>query len=301
MKFDKQPITFEQQVELLIERGLVVEDKDKASFYLSHIHYYRFGSYAWSFVEDHQNHIFVKDTTFEQVLDLYIFDRELRLLMLDAIERIETSFRTQWSYHLSHTYGSHPHLNKRLLSDNAGYDKQCEKLQLALNRTDDSPIKHQLHKYDEEMPAIWVVCEVMSLGQLSYWYKNLRIEKDARTIAKAYGLHHKALNSYLHHLTTVRNLCAHHSRLWNREFTFKMKLPTKGNRDLLDSFNQKAEKQIYNTLVMTEYLVDRLSPNHHWKERLKALIDKHESTDLSTMGFPEGWLSLPIWKKKNEV
>jgi len=300
MKFSKQPISFEQQVELLIERGLVVEDKDKASFYLSHINYYRFGSYAWSFIEDHKNHVFVKGTTFEQVLDLYIFDRELRLLMLDAIERIETSFRTQWSYQLSHIYGSHPHLKKRLLSDTAGYDARYEKLKRELERTNDSPIKRQQHKYDEEMPAIWIICEVMSLGELSYWYKNLRIEKDARIIAKAYALHHKALNSYLHHLTTVRNICAHHSRLWNREFTFTMKLPTKGNRDLLNSLNKNAEKQLYNTLVMTEYLVDRLSPHHHWQERLKALIEKHDSIDLSAMGFPENWLSLPIWEGLNQ-
>ncbi|MEH6729852.1 MAG: Abi family protein [Pseudoalteromonas sp.] len=85
MQFPKAPITFAQQVDLLEDRGLVINDKESAAFYLSHINYYRLGTYWWSFIEDHQNHTFKSATTFEQVLNLYSFDRELRLLLLDAI------------------------------------------------------------------------------------------------------------------------------------------------------------------------------------------------------------------------
>jgi abortive infection bacteriophage resistance protein len=109
--FLKTP-SFEQQIGRLIERGLHVEDKQSAAAYLRHINYYRLGTYWWSFIEDHKTHAFIAGATFNQVLNLYVFDRELRLLLIDAIERIEVSLRTQWAFHLSKTYGSHAHLNK---------------------------------------------------------------------------------------------------------------------------------------------------------------------------------------------
>lgn len=294
MQFSKDSLTFEQQIERLIERGLHVEDKASATAYLSHINYYRLGTYWWSFIDDHEAHTFKAGATFNQVLNLYVFDRELRLLVLDAIERIEVSLRTQWAFHLSKKYGSHAHLDKDAFTRKFDHDDFIENLQKEIQRTSDKNIKKQAYKYKEPTPATWIICEVMSFGWLSRSYDAIGRRALRADISDTYKFKEIVLSSFLHHITTVRNICAHHSRLWNREFTFTMKLPTNGAPELLQSFNSHAPKQLYNTLVMCAYFMDIICPNHHWKKKLKALIEEH-NIDVTNMGFPTDWLESPIW------
>ena len=105
--FNKPPTTYAQQLALLMQRGMCVDDADRAAFYLQHLNYYRLGAYWLPFEADHGSHRFVAGTSFDDVLNLYIFDRELRLLLLDAIERFEVSVRSLWAYHLAHEHGPH--------------------------------------------------------------------------------------------------------------------------------------------------------------------------------------------------
>lgn len=110
MEFDKLAKTFEEQIDLLIERGLRVDDRDEAIHYLSQLNYYRLAAYCRPFEKSCDPHQFVEGSSFARILEHYLFDRELRLHVLDAIERIEVSFRTQWAYHISHQYGPHGYL-----------------------------------------------------------------------------------------------------------------------------------------------------------------------------------------------
>jgi len=297
MQFSKNSLSFEQQIERLIGRGLYVEDKKSATAYLSHINYYRLGTYWWSFIDDHETHIFKAGSTFNQVLNLYVFDRELRLLLLDAIERIEVSLRTQWAFHLSKIYGSHAHLDKEAFARKFDHQGFVDNLQKEIKRTSDKNIKKQAYKYDEATPATWIICEVMSFGWLSRGYDAIVRRSLRADISDTYNIKEIVLSSFLHHITTVRNICAHHSRLWNREFTFTMKFPTNGDPKLLQSFNSNKPKQLYNTLVMCAYLMDIISPNNHWKIKLKKLIENHD-INVGDMGFPTDWLERPIWAEK---
>jgi abortive infection bacteriophage resistance protein len=294
MHFPKDSLTFEQQIERLIERGLHVEDKASATAYLSHINYYRLGTYCWSFIDDHETHKFKVGATFNKVLNLYVFDRELRLLLLDAIERIEVSLRTQWAFHLSKKYGSHAHLDKEAFNKKFEHADFIENLQKEIRRTSDKNIKKQAYKYEDPTPATWIICEVMSFGWLSRAYDAIARRSLSMDIADTYSLNATILSSFLHHITSARNICAHHSRLWNRDFTITMKLPKNGDAKLLQSFNSNAPKQLYNTLVMCAYFMDIICPNHHWKKKLKSLIEDH-NIDVTDMGFPTNWLEQPIW------
>jgi abortive infection bacteriophage resistance protein len=294
MQFSKDSLSFEQQIDRLIERGLHVEDKQSATAYLSHINYYRLGTYWWSFIEDHETHTFKTDATFNQVLNLYVFDRELRLLLLDAIERIEVSIRTQWAFHLSKKFGSHAHLNKDAFTSKFAHNDFIDSLLKEIDRTSDKNIKKQAYKYKEHTPATWIICEVMSFGWLSRCYDGIGRRALRMDIADSYKLKEAVLSSFLHHITTVRNICAHHSRLWNRDFTFIMMLPTNGEEKLLTSFNPIANKQLYNTLVMCAYFMDTISLNHHWKKKIEILI-ADQNIDVSEMGFPVDWKKRAIW------
>lgn len=295
--YNKPVLTIQQQILQLQQRGMVIADTQSAAHYLSNINYYRLGEYWLNFESDHATHTFIQNTTFEQVLNLYIFDRELRLLVLDAIERVEVSVRSQYSYQLSHQYDSHPHLIANIYKTPSSYWDYKQALTQLIKEANASKevfAKHLLTKYTEPLPPIWATVEIMTIGQLSKWYENLAYSADRNRIARVFNMDETNLVSFLHHISTVRNLCAHHSRLWNRAFLFTFKLPRNRPANILTSLNTQAPKQLYNSLVMLAYLLDQAAPNHHWKVRLINLINQH-NINPSLMGFPLNWQNKPIW------
>ncbi|MCB1977707.1 MAG: Abi family protein, partial [Nitrosomonas sp.] len=141
-------------------------------------------------------------------------------------------------------------------------------------------------------------CELMTIGHLSRWIKNLRKPHDRQAIANTYQLDEKVLVSFLHHLTIVRNHCAHHGRIWNRRLTMKMRLPRRPVA-LMKEFNHdaRAHGQLYNTLVMLAFLLRCISPESLWRNKLIALINSCQQASVDMMGFPAGWQSLSLWKE----
>lgn len=293
--YTKPALTLDQQIYQLRNRGMVIDDIPLATHYLSQINYYRLTAYWLAFESDHTTHNFQPGTRFEHVLDLYIFDRELRLLVLDAIERIEVAIRTQLSFQLGHRYGTHPHLNSALFKQSWDHGKNVGQLQKDAQQSKEAFIQHLLTKYAEPLPPIWAAVEIMTLGQLSKWYANLKSGADRNLVAHNYDCDEINLVSFLHHLSIVRNLCAHHSRLWNREFTFTFKLPQRRPQHLVGNFNPQEPRRIYNTLVMLHYLMNHIAPGHHWRQRLLDMLNRH-SIDPTRMGFPNDWKTRAIWQ-----
>lgn len=167
-----------------------------------------------------------------------------------------------------------------------------------ISRSDELFIKHYQAKYHSpKEPPIWAVCEVMSLGLLSRWLKNLKPSDVCTAIAKNYQIAYPVLTGFIEHLVYLRNLCAHHSRVWNRKFTKTMQVPKTKPRQLIGNFNQDPAKQrnIYDTLVMLMHFLNIVSPAHHMKSRLKKLITTH-AINVVVMGFPNDWKKRDIWK-----
>jgi len=302
MKFDKPAKSFDEQLDLLIDRGLIVDDRDRALHYLKHLNYYRLEAYWLPFEESRNPHKFLANTRFEQILDHYLFDRELRLHVLDAIERIEVSLRSQWAYHLSLNYGSHAHtINSKGMRKNERWSRvNLADLKSHVDRSDDQFIKHFSEDYCDEFPPVWVSCEVMSLGLLSRFYSNLKASKVRQAMAATYQLDEQFLEGFMEHLSYVRNVCAHHSRLWNRHLTKKMPLPRGKPAGLRDNIfidtEHKTEHKIYNTLVLIQHIMTIICSNSHWAKSLDELIDKY-NIDIKRMGFPEDWKGLPLWQQ----
>ncbi|MDZ4164223.1 MAG: Abi family protein [Smithellaceae bacterium] len=301
MRYDKPPLSVDQQVDLLISRGMTVADRRQALRYLTHINYYRLRAYWLIYEEpgDVDTHRFKKGTRFEQALSLYIFDRKFRLLVLEAVERVEISFRTRFAYVLGNRYGSHPHLDAGLFKSASVHSQCLESLREEFKRSRETFIEHYKDKYRQpELPPLWAVCEIMSFGQLSMWFKNLQKRSDRQEIASVFQLNESVLSSFMHHLTHVRNLVAHHGRLWNRRLTITMTVPIRP-QEIAACFNIKADRNIYNTLVMLGYLLRLMSPGTTWIERVKQLIADNRLVDPSMMGFPPKWQELPIWSNKS--
>ncbi|MEL6499784.1 MAG: Abi family protein [Cyanobacteria bacterium J06623_1] len=296
VQFDKPHKSLSEQVSLLQSRGLIINDTQKAQYYLEHLNYYRLSAYWIPYFDGHEAKRFKSGATFEDVLNLYTFDRELRLLILDAIERIEVSIRAKWAYSLAETYGAHAHLDSSLFKNSQRWkhSKAVRALEVKVSKSQEEFIVHLRNKYDEKLPPLWAMVEIMTFGELSHWYAKLNRRKDRNAISRKYNIDETNMVSFLHHLNGIRNICAHHNRLWNSNFTITLKLPRNRPQEIVSNLNFQATRKLYNTLVFLAYLMDCTSPRHHWKERLIDLLDKHQ-IDVKKMGFPENYRNLSIW------
>lgn len=298
MKFTKPPLSIEQQIGLLQSRGMTIANPDRAARYLAHINYYRLRAYWMPFedtAERTDEHRFRAGTTFNEILTLYLFDRKFRLLVMEAVERLEISFRTRFAHELALKYGSHAHLDAALFRRTDLHRQLLDSLRGEIARSQETFIEHYRMTYDDpDLPPIWAICEVMTFGQLSIWFKNLKRRSDRNAIARIYAIDEVILGSFMHHLTHIRNLTAHHCRLWNRRLVFTMTIPALPV-ELAGMFNRRSDRNIYNTLVMLGYLLKLISIGTSWSVRMRRLIDKYVPDKTDFMGFPEGWRDLPMW------
>jgi len=196
---------------------------------------------------------------------------------------------------MAHHHGPHGYLDYGLAKSFSNWSKNIVCLQSELDRSDEQFIKHYKSEYSEpELPPVWAACEVMSMGMLSRWYAQLAPMQTRKAIAGSFDCDQQQFQGLLEHLTYLRNMCAHHSRVWNRRFTKTLPLPRSKPEGLSNQVNRAAERKLYNTLVLMLHLMDKISPHHHWRASLLSLIDKY-GVDVSAMGFPDLWRTLPIW------
>lgn len=283
---------------MLEKRGLKISDKQKAELYLSNISYYRLRAYTYPFQDNlNPDHTFKANITFEQILDSYVFDRELRLIVFDAIERIEVALRTQIIYHFALKYGSHWHEESTLYSDTELLRKDINTLNKELQRSSETFIRHYYSKYTSPLnPPAWMSLEVTSLGLLSKFYENLKMSDEKKQVAKHFGLLHPyILESWMHSFAHVRNICAHHGRLWNRSLSQTPKLPRQTAASFLSNRNINIYK-IYPVLSCMEYILNIISPQHRFAGRIKELLNRHPLFKPHYLGFPKDWEKEPLWK-----
>lgn len=248
------------------------------------------------------NHTFKTGTTFEQIKDLYVFDREFRLLIFDAIERIEIAFRAQLIYHYSLAHGTNwfedsdhfikPHFHSGFIA----------KLHQELRQTNEVFIRHYSSKYtDPQTPPAWMSLEIMSFGQLSKLFKNLKISAEKKSVSGHFNLHPYMLESWLESFSYVRNICAHHARIWNRTITVKPTIPKQyvgiWNKQPSSASHLQIGTKIYPLLNCMIYLLDTINPSSSFKNKFNELLKNHPSIPLNIMGFPEDWKTNPLWKQ----
>lgn len=195
---------------------MVFEDEPKALHLLQNISYYRLSGYWYPLLTDKQQHIFKPGSTFETAYNIYKFDSELRKLIIAEIEKIEVAVRTQTAYILSSQYGSYWFEDSSLFSNPVRHAKLLSKIDNEYSRSDEEFIKSFKSKYSNHFPPSWITMEITSFGTLSILYENLLPGKIKRSIAAYFGLADKVFASWLHSVVYVRNICAHHSRLWNK-------------------------------------------------------------------------------------
>ncbi|MBL1408710.1 Abi family protein [Sphingobacterium faecale] len=304
--YTKQAFTIVQQIAQLQERGLIVNESDDAEHYLSHISYYRLAGYWWPMQQDKVNHIFKPGSKFGDVIALYNFDRELRILLFDVIEKIEISLRTKLIYHLSHEFDPWWFQNFEIFQSAPDLVKTLSAIEEEIGRSKDTFIKEhkKKHKDDGRFPPAWKSLEQTSLGALSKLYGNLKnniISKDI--IAKEFGtVNHTYLPSWLQSISQIRNYCAHHSRLWNRNLPGSPKLLSNPPHAWIVDIPKSHEFQyLYIHLCCMKYLLNIVQPQNHFTPRLEGLFVKYPNIDPNALGMKENWQNEELWQYPNET
>lgn len=283
MKYEKPPTTIEQQIELLKSRGLIIDDEKRLGDYLKDISYYHLSSYFKFYQKDDNR--FLDNTSFDDVLRIYLFDNKLRSLLLGLLERIEQSFKCRLAYELSILKNnSHWFLNEEIFSDKKAHIEIMRILEEEVEKSkEELCIKHYFEKYSEPaLPPIWTLIEILSFGECVKISRKLIIAYRNK-IARTYGEDEKFIINWMHCLSILRNICAHHSRLWNREIVLT---PNKNHRKYASFFFDF--NRLFNYLVILQILLNKINPNSSWVDRLEGLI-KECKIDVGHMGFPKDW------------
>lgn len=310
--YNKTPLSFRDQVSLLKQRDLIIDNEPKAIDYLQEISYYRLSAYFLPYQKT--KNTFNPNTNFKQIIDTYSFDRELRLLVFDCIERIEVAIRTQMVYCMSiHYNDSHwqdnqnlfitPYYNKigNLVDPYSDFQSIISKAKTA--RTPEVFIKHYIDNYNKPSnPPSWMCLELLTMGELSHLYRGLKNNSDKKRIANFFDVHPTVFVSWLHTLTYVRNICAHHSRLWNRDLAIE---PEKLLKPVGNWVSKPFEnnKRMFYFICVLKYLITRANPGNSLKVKLQNLFKKYPTVPIQYLGIPSDgkgnaldWENEPIWK-----
>ena len=287
---------------------MLFKDEQSAHHFLENISYYRLKGYWWDMQSDFTQHTLKPNTYFEEILDRYTFDRRLRLILFDAIERIEIALLTKMIYHLSMAYGGLWYLNPNLFETTPLPSDPnitiCQNTILELKkeffRSQEIFIKDQRRRYPNQDADAWKIMEVASMGTLSKLYKNLKHQlPEKANIAKEMGLNlHSELSSWLEAITYVRNIIAHHSRLWSRNM---VKVPISNLNNPLSVWLDKPlltvqTKKPFLIISTMVYLCNEVTPNHQIKNKILTLFANNPDIPIYKLGFLNHWQNQGLWK-----
>ncbi|MBP9212095.1 MAG: Abi family protein [Bacteroidetes bacterium] len=295
MRFDKPPLTLEQQADLLLARGLLAE-REVLLRRLSTVNYYRLSTYLYPF--RNADHMFRKDTTLELVWQRYSFDRRLRLIVLDAVERIEVAVRTRIAYVVAQEHGPFAYDSPLFLPEISldTYTKWFLEIREEIDRSHEPFIHHFRLKYGEDhcIPPIWMAVEVMSFGKMLTLYRGID-RKLKKQIASHYNVSDTVFLSWLVSINHVRNICAHHGRLIGRPLNLQPKIPREQKYPDWHEPVKIQRDQLFSILTILRYILSADDQAASWSNALFELLLDSQNIPLEVIGFPANWDRSRLW------
>jgi abortive infection bacteriophage resistance protein len=270
-----------------------MEDPKKAEDLLTYVNYYKLRAYFIPFDEGGRSgdHKFKAGTNFQDVFRLYRFDRKLRILVNDMLERFELAVRTRWAFELSQAKGGQAHEDVANFSRPDLHRRSLENLKEQYEKSKEQFAEHHKKTYPSLFtPPVWVSVELLSFGDVSFWLRNTKSQGIKRRVSSSFGDFEPIFfEDFVKQASMVRNMCSHHSRLWNRVLPFA---PRRIRRSRFDQSllnrGSGSDSKLYNFLAILAFIGDEISPGHSWSDRLVEFLEKDESR-LTQMGFPKDW------------
>lgn len=284
--YDRKATSIEEQVELLISRGLEIEDVEFARNALLQVGYFRFKGYCLPYYKE--NDVFHENAQFEDIYLNYRFDERLRLLLFQIVEHIEVELKSVISYHFALEYGSLGHYNVINFKNEHYYSKwrnDFDKTVMQASKRKELYPTHYIEKYENTFP-IWVALEMTSFGSLSQFYSNLHNDMQNKISKDIYGVHKDYFANWLYSLSIVRNMCAHTSRIYDKVLPIKLKLPGK-------EIEQFDNDRVFAHIFACKKICLDVEYYNRFFENLKYLTKKYKNyIDLDKIGFPVNWKNI---------
>ncbi|OHB51497.1 MAG: hypothetical protein A2Y10_11525 [Planctomycetes bacterium GWF2_41_51] len=300
MRYAKPPLSFEQQAELLISRGLEA-DKEELVAKLRVVNYYRLSGYWYPFRENGIEK-FKPHTTLEKIWRRYVFDRQLRLLTMDAIERVEVAIKTSIIYHHSHSCGAFGYTANIYLPnlDEKHYSNFMNKIREATLRSKEGFVEHFKNIYGDthSLLPVWMAAEIKTFGMMLTMFRGIEM-KLQQAIAKEFNISDKVLLSWLVAINTIRNVCAHHGRLRDRILDYTPMIPRANKHPQWHNPISIPQERIFGILTILKYMMNIIAPQSRWSERFKSLLIQYKEIPIASMGMSTNWQECPIWAKNN--
>jgi len=296
MEYSKPALTFEEQADRLLSRGLIA-DRDTLISRLKVVNYYRLSGYLYPFRRKDDS--YADGTTLEKVWRRYTFDRRLRLLVLDAIERVEVAAKTQIVYVLAHETGPFGYTKQTNLPklDTQQFAYFLQRIFEETKHSREDYVLHFKKKYGAQNTylPLWMLAEIMSFGELLTLFMGVETAIKQK-IAAQYGVADVVLFSWLRSLNVTRNICAHHGRLWNRELGVRPMIPGERKHPQWYTPVIVRNNRIFGTLTVLKFMLGFCAPQSGWPHRVSELLSIYPDVPITAMGFPPDWTKCPIWE-----
>lgn len=283
-------------VSLLQSRGLQVLDAALAERYIENIGYYRLSAYFYPFLNfPKDKHKFKDGSNFADVIELYRFDKKLRLLLFNEIEKIEVSLRSAIANIVASESGNIFWMtDPGMFVNEHRFAKTIELIDKELEHSTEDFIKHFETKYSDTYPPSWMLAEILPLGLLTRVFSNLSDNRLRKKVAARYSLPEPVFSSWITTLTLTRNACCHHARVWNKEFAMTPMVPKKAKRPWV--VRPFPLDRIYFNMCIIKWFVNIISPDNDMTQHVKDLLRAFPNVDIKAMGMYEGWDDEPLWK-----
>lgn len=295
MQFNKHFTSPHDLVQLLLTRGLIVSDLIKAERYIKYIGYYRLSAYMYPLLQiPKEQHLYKPYSSFDQVLMLYRFDRQLRLLIFNQIEKIEVAVRSAIVNITCNETGNPFWMTDPVYFYNANtFTRTKQLIDAELMKSREVFIEHFRNTYTDPYPPAWMLAEILPLGVLTRIYDNIKCNQIRKKIAQEFSMPVPVFNSWMTIITVARNNCCHHARIWNRTYALQaLSIRSVSRPWITIPVNQK---KTYFSICIIKYFMDTISPNNDMKAKIDTLLTAFPSIDLTAMGFPKGWENEPLW------
>ena len=295
--FPKPYSSPKQIVQILKSRGMLMEDEHKVESYLLNIGYHRLSAYIFPFYKSPKSNLILKEgTTFEQVLTLYHFDKKLRILLFNEIEKIEVAIRSVLANIGCQELGDRYWITKpEYFANEDKFNQTLAVLEKELASSKEDYIENFRRNYVENYPPAWMITEVLSFGNLNYIYSNIANNRLMKRISDYFGLKPQVFTSWLTVLANLRNMCCHHARVWNRDFMLNPAEPRKTSNAWIDT-SLIDKKRIFYRLCIIRYFLSFVSPGNNFNEKIANLLARFPSVDIAAMGFCKDWQKDTLWK-----
>lgn len=297
-KYDKQPISVNEQINLLESKGMEFFDRSFAFRTLSIIGYYRFSGYAFPFRNEVDKCGFIDDTSFEKVYSIYEFDRSLKALLFSYLGRLEIAFRTLAIDKFS--LGKQTALwytNPAYFNDQAEHDEFLSNFAYEMQDSREEFIQHFKENYTDEFPPAWIALQILPFGTLVKLYRNFNDKELQSQVAKHFGCDSvERFISWMNTLVYLRNICSHHARLWNRPIK---KRPEAYNFGIKTKrWTQQDLGRLYYSICVIGFMLKHILPGNIFKTELAALLNASSYVNSSKskfLGFPKDWQTEFAW------